>query len=177
MYIGSIFPGIYIYIYGSVRLIASRFGTNVRRGKKFTIDDYMNQCLPLWGQRLCQQGVSSANIYRFGCNLKGMWTCTRHLNEFRNKPGECHFPRISHDSNGVICRSHKFVGGHWFAQSIMPGPSSMAPGARAATQANSSGTTRQLVINFTWGSYSMFAQFVWSLLRRATVHKVPIFAT
>ena len=58
--------------YGSVRLITSRFGTNVRRENKFTIDDYMNQCLPLWGQRLCQQGASSADIYRFGCNLKGM---------------------------------------------------------------------------------------------------------
>ena len=62
----------YIHTYGSVRLITSRFSTNVRREKKFTIDDYMNQCLPLWGQHLFQQGVSSANSYQFGCNLKGM---------------------------------------------------------------------------------------------------------
>ena len=163
--------------YGSVRLITSRFGTNVRRENKFTIDDHTNQRLPPRGQRPRQQGAPSAITHRPGRNPKGTRTRARHPNEFRNKPGERHPPRIPHDPNGATRRSHKPAGGHTPAQPTTPGPSPTAPGAWAATKANSSETTRQLGTNITRGSHPTPAQFFWSLLRRATAHKVPIFAT
>jgi hypothetical protein len=129
-------------------------------------------------------GSASVPTGCFRCRLisiwlrfRGVWACARRLGGFGGGPGGCRFPGISRGSGGVVCGSRGFVGGRWFARSVVPGPGSVALGARVATQANSSGTTRQFVINFPWGSYSMFAQFFWSRLRRATAHKVPIFAT